>query len=77
MTIVRADYRIRQKVFTVQATSSQGGVAVLTVVGYGEMTYNAEENLYTFRETVATVPGDTITVESDLGGSAIADVAKK
>jgi hypothetical protein len=77
VTIVRADYRIRQKVFTVQATSSQGGVAVLTVVGYGTMTYNAEENLYTFRETVATVPDDTVTVESDLGGSDTASVTHK
>ncbi|GAH84130.1 unnamed protein product, partial [marine sediment metagenome] len=42
VTITRANYRARQKVFTVQATSSQGGVAVLTIVGYGTMTYNGE-----------------------------------
>jgi len=77
VTIVRADYRIRQGVLTVQATSSQGGVAVLTVVGYGTMTYNVEENLYTLRETVATAPGETVTVESDLGGSATAPVTHK
>jgi len=78
VTIVRADYRIRQKVFTVQATSSQGGgVAVLTVVGYDTMTYNVEENLYTFRQTVATVPGDTVTVTSSLGGSDTATVTHK
>jgi len=76
VTITKADYRARQGVFTVQATSSQGGVAVLTVVGYGPMTYNGE-NVYTFRETVATAPGDTVTVESDLGGSATAPVTHK
>jgi len=76
VTITRANYRARQKVFTVQATSSQGGVAVLTVVGYGPMTYNGE-NVYTFKETVATAPGETVTVKSDLGGSATASVTHK
>ena len=71
VTIIKAEYRVRRQVLTVQATSSQGGVAVLTVVGYGTMTYT-EEGQYTFRLTGATDPGGTVTVESDLGGSASA-----
>ena len=76
VTITRVNYRARQKVFTVQATSSQGGVAVLTIVGYGTMTYNGE-NVYTFRETVATAPGDTVMVTSSLGGSDTVSVTHK
>ena len=73
VTIIKAEYRTRRQVLTVQATSSQGGVRVLTVVGYGEMTYT-EEGQYTFRQTGATDPGVEITVVSDLGGSATATV---
>jgi hypothetical protein len=76
--IVRADYSIRRQVFTVQATSSQGGgVAVLTVVGYSTMTYDAEEDQYQLRLTEVADPPDTVTVESDLGGSDTAPVTHK
>jgi len=80
VTITRADYRSRQGVFTVQATSSQGGTAELWVQGYetyGAMIYNVEENVYTFRQTLEIAPGEMVTVTSSLGGEDTGPVTKK
>ena len=75
ITIVKAEYRTRRQVLTVQATSSQGGVAVLltvfdaTMTEIGTMTYDGEEYQYQLRLTGVADPGATVTVVSDLGGS--------
>ncbi len=82
VTIIKAEYRTRRQVLTVQATSSQGGVAVLTVFDatmteIGTMTYNAEEDQYQLRLTGVADPGASVTVDSDLGGSATEPVTHR
>jgi predicted phosphodiesterase len=82
VTIIKAEYRTRRRKLTVQATSSQGSVAVLTVFDatmteIGTMTYDAEGDQYQLRLTGVADPGATITVESDLGGSATAPVTHR
>ena len=58
------------------ATSSQQPTAVLTVVGYGQMTWNRRSALYTYTNKGGANPG-TVTVTSSLGGSATASVTVK
>jgi serine protease len=52
----------------VEATSSEGGVAVLTVEGFGTMSYRAGNDIYTLRVSRTGNPG-TVTVTSSLGGT--------
>jgi hypothetical protein len=61
----------------VEATSTGAPAAVLTVQGFGQMDYDAGKNKYTFLlKPVNTYPG-TVTVVSDLGGSATKSVRNK
>jgi VCBS repeat-containing protein len=69
VTITSATYAAKTKRLTVQAKSSAQPTAVLTVVGYGTMTYNRKSGVYTLQATSATKPA-TVTVRSSLGGSA-------
>jgi PKD repeat protein len=69
VTITKANYNSRKGELQVEATSSEGGgTAVLTLVGYGEMTYNSKKNKYSAKVSVSSKP-DTVTVTSSLGGS--------
>ena len=53
-----------------QATSSvPGGIAVLTVEGYGPMTYDKRTDAYKFQAKPVVDPGGEVTVTSSLGGS--------
>jgi uncharacterized caspase-like protein len=71
VTITKAEYKLAKHELTVQATSSvPGGVAVLTVIDYGEMTYNKRNDAYTFQARPVDDPGETVTVTSSLGGFA-------
>lgn len=54
---------------TVKATSSAQPNAVLTVLGYGTVTYNAKKKEDTFQGTVDSAPA-TVTVQSSKGGIA-------
>jgi hypothetical protein len=74
--ILSATYTAKRKVLSVEATSSAAPNAVLTVVGYGQMTYKTQTKTYTYQATVASQPG-TVTVTSNTGGSATANVALK
>jgi hypothetical protein len=75
--ILLAEYKARAKRLTVEATSTAQPDAVLTLVGYGEMTYSATDGKYIFQGKASTPPGDTVTVTSSLGGSATATVTVK
>jgi len=62
VTITKAEFNIGKSELKVEATSSDGGTAVLTVVGYGTMTYDSKKNKYTFREKPVADPSGTVTV---------------
>ena len=66
--IVRATYRSRPKRLLVEATSSAAPDAVLTVEGFGVMTYSSDNGIYTYSKKVSTPPGESVTVVSDQGG---------
>jgi M6 family metalloprotease-like protein len=76
VTITLAQYKTKAKQLQVKAISSLQPQAVLTLVGYGEMTYSAADGLYIY-QAKAGDPGNTVTVTSDLDGSAIAPVDHK
>ena len=72
--ITKAEWKAGKTELKVEATSSGAPAAVLTVEGFGSMTYNSRKNIYTFADrTVSNNPG-TVTVTSDLEGSATATV---
>lgn len=66
--ITKAAYNKGIKQLTVEARSSSGGKAILTVTGYGEMIYDPVKNLYKFVKNVTAKPG-TVTVFSSFGGT--------
>jgi hypothetical protein len=76
VTITLTQYKTKAKQLLVEAISSLQPQAVLTLVGYGEMTYSAADGLYIY-QAKAGDPGNTVTVISDLGGSATAPVHQK
>ncbi len=69
VTILTATYVQRNRQLTVEATSTAQPRAVLTVVGFGDMTYSAKKKRYTYQARVAQAPS-SVTVQSDKGGSA-------
>ena len=75
--ITKAEWRASTKELKVEATSSGAPAAVLTVKGFGQMTYSASKKKYTFaKKPVSANPG-TVTVTSSLGGSASASVTNR
>jgi fibronectin type 3 domain-containing protein len=68
VTIVTATYTTRNSTLYLEATSSQQPAAVLTVVGFGQMTWKNNKQLYTLSKKPVSNPG-TVTVTSSLGGS--------
>ena len=74
ITIIKAEYKTGRRELKVEATSSAQPKAVLTVEGYGRMTYKAEKNKYEYRAKGVADPGNSITVTSNLGGNAVASV---
>jgi hypothetical protein len=74
VVIIRAEYRISNGELKVDATSSDGGNVTLTLVGYGDMSWKANKNLYEYRQKPAASPPSPITVSSSGGGSASMEV---
>ena len=70
VTVIKADYKVESQEIIVRATSTEQPIAILTVEGYGEMTFIVEKNRYELRIKPASDPGDSITVTSSSGGSA-------
>ena len=68
VVITKAEWKAANRRLTVWATSTGAPQAVLTLVGYGTMTYDSANNRYTFTRNNTSNPG-TVTVTSSLGGS--------
>lgn len=77
VTITLAEYRAKPKQLRVEAISSRQPQAVLTLVGYGTMTYDAASQKYVYAQKVKTAPGGQVTVQSSEGGSATREVTFK
>jgi len=76
VTIRSATYTSKRKVLSVEATSTAQPSAILSVVGYGQMTFKRKTNTYTYQATVSSKPAE-VTVQSSLGGSATSVVTVK
>jgi len=66
--ILTATYTQKTKKLHVEATSSAQPEAVLTVVGYGDMTWNATAGPYILDKRITAAPGDHVKVTSSRGG---------
>ena len=71
VTITKAEWKQKNSELKVVATSSEQPGAVLTVVGFGQMTF--KKGKYELKIRPVADPG-TVTVTSDLGGSATKSV---
>ena len=77
IVITKAEWKASRSELKVEATSTGAPGAVLTVQGFGAMSYDSRKNKYKFSlRPVSSDPG-TVTVISDLGGSATATVIVK
>jgi hypothetical protein len=73
VAILRAEYVRKTKQLLVKATSSSQPDAVLTLEGYGALTFSVSDSAYIFGSQVQNFrKGDTITVASSYGGKATA-----
>ena len=77
ITVLKAEYGRRKSELKVEATSSDGGNVTLTIVGYGDMTWNSRKSKYTFRKKPLADPGGSITITSTGGGSVNAAITYK
>jgi hypothetical protein len=66
--ITKAEYSVNKSELKVEATSSDGGSVVLTVVGYGDMTYKASTDTHKYSDKPVADPGGTVIVTSSGGG---------
>ena len=74
VTVIEAIYKPDRKEFKVRATSSEQPDAVLTVEGFGPMTFKKNKYELRIRPLAPELVPQTITVQSSLGGSAVAAV---
>ena len=75
VTITRAEYKLSRQELKVTAISSEQPSAVLRVIEFNQdMVW--KNNRYEFKVRPVSSPG-TVTVTSDLGGSATATVINK
>ena len=75
VTILSAQYKPDRGEFKVRATSSQQPGAVLTVVGFGQMSFKKGKYELKIKPLALELVPATVTVQSSLGGSATASVA--
>ncbi len=71
VTVIKAEWKASREELKVQATSSEQPVAVLTAVGFGQMTF--KKGKYELKDKPVPYLG-TVTVTSSLGGSDTATV---
>jgi len=57
VTITKVEYKPARSELNLEAASSEAGVAVLTVIGYGEMTYDSRKNKYSLKIRPVADPG--------------------
>lgn len=70
VTVTKADWRRKKKQLVVRAESTFSPDAVLTVDGFGTMTYNSRKDRYELKVKPVTANPGTVTVRSSLGGVA-------
>ena len=68
VTVGTATYSSSTHTLTVYATSTQQPAPVLTVVGFGAMTWNVTNNRYELTANINSAPA-SVTVTSSAGGS--------
>ncbi len=69
VTIIKADYNRGPGRLKVEATSDLQPDVTLTVVGFGQMTYDFNKSKYVYTSPNGTPDPGTVTVESSGGGS--------
>ena len=74
LTINKVEYRLGSRELYIEATSTLQPEAILTLSGYGQMTWLSNQNIYQFRKTGIDQPSGNITVSSSLGGSVTSSV---
>jgi hypothetical protein len=77
VNITKAEYRTTKSILTVEATSSEGGTAELTLEGHGVMVYNSRKDKYKLTVNVVTTTPDSVTVNSSKGGVDTATVTER
>jgi hypothetical protein len=77
VTVLLAQYKVKAKQLLVEATSSMQPEPLLTLEGYGEMTFSAADGKYIYQSKVSADPGDSVTVKSNHGGSDTAPIQLK
>lgn len=75
--ITKAEYSVKKSELKVEATSNKGGDVILTVVGYGDMTYKVSSDTHKYSDKPVADPGATITVTSTGGGEDTVTVKHK
>ena len=76
VTITKAQYDQQKQKLSVRATTDDPN-AVLTVVGYGQMTWNAKKGRWELKLQPVSPGPTTVTVTSTSGGSATSNVTFK
>jgi len=76
VNILSATYTTKRKLLAVEATSSAQPAAVLTVEGYGPMTYKKKSGTYVLQVTTSPAPASVMVTSSE-GGTATKDVTGK
>jgi hypothetical protein len=77
VVITKAEYKAARSEINIEATSSAGGSVTLTVVGYGDMTYDSRKHKFKYKVRPVADPGATVTVISSGGGQDTANVNHK
>ena len=68
VNIIKAEYSASKEELKVEATSNVGGDVILTVVGYGDMTYSSTTDKHKYSGKPVADPGETVIVRSTGGG---------
>ncbi len=76
VTITKAQWDAGKRKLDLKALSNGSPDAVLTVVGFGQMTFRSDKDRYELKVQPVDNPG-TVTVTSSLGGSDSASVTIK
>jgi hypothetical protein len=77
ITIKKAEFNTEDDELRVEATCLGQPTAQLTLEGYGIMTWKSDKQKYEYRKENSNDPGGSVTVTSNLGGSASATIEYK
>jgi NiFe hydrogenase small subunit HydA len=68
LSIKKAEYKVAEQEFRVEAISIYQPDDVLTLEGFGQMTWRADHNKYEYKVKPVAYPGDSVTVTSSRSG---------